>query len=116
MINCLLITPENEIKVLTFNTDKALESEIIKYITPYYGRIRTKFKENILVLSSNLLEGKENRIAKAIIDRNNYQIKGNAILIFKNVWNEKLYNIPNNIIEEIEKIKKNHKDGHFYEI
>lgn len=116
MVDCLLITPEKEIKVLTFNTDKELESKITKYITPYYGKIRAKFEENILILSSNLLEGKENKIAKILINKDNYQIKGNVILIFKNKWTERLYNIPNNIIEEIERIKEKEFDSQILKI
>ena len=105
MINCILITPENEISLINANSDIELENKIMDYVTPYYGEKITNIGDNIIILTSNLIEDNRiNYLATRLIDRK-VNLRGNAILICRNKWNGRLYNIQEEIINKLEYIR-----------
>ena len=105
MVNCILITPENEISLINANSDIELENKIMDYVTPYYGEKIANIGDNIIILTSNLIEDNRiNYLATKLIDRK-INLKGNAILIYRNKWNGRLYSIPEEIINKLEYIR-----------
>ena len=102
MVDCLLITPQREVSLISARTDRELEDKIEDLVTPYYGTCNeTIFDQHISILSSNLLEGGENRLAESLITRPHYAIRGNAVLIFTNKWTGRLYSIPKEVIAKL---------------